>query len=337
MSWPLTLGSQALSAQLHRAGLSLRSDVQRHSLELTTGRAKEVSRHLRGDMGAFTALETRLTRISAQDMALRSASQLAGSVQMALGSIAETGATIRDRLLTVASAEPTPDALTRVGQSARAGLSTMISALSTQSAGRAVFSGTATDRGPLPDASVLMDAVVSHLAGATTAAEIVSRIDTFFDTAGGAFETLIYLGGPPGTGTAILPDTSVPALPTAADPAIRGALRGAVMAALLAEPSIVPDLAHRRELAIVATQRSSVDSERLIGLRAQVGDGEAALDVGRNRLSSERDALLQARDGLIGVDPYAAASRLEETRARLETLYAVTARVARLSLTEYLR
>jgi flagellar hook-associated protein 3 FlgL len=337
MSWPPTLGSQALSAQLHRTGLSLRADVQRHSLELVSGRVKDPAAHLRGDLGPLTAIETRLTRIAAQDSVLRSASHLSGSAQANLGTVVDTSATIRDRLLTVASSDASSDALTRVGQSARAGLSTMISALSAQTAGRSIFAGTATDRGPLPDAAVLMDAVVSHLAGAVTAADIAMGIATFFDTPGGPFETSIYLGAPPAPGLNFPPEVSVPALPTAADPAIRGALRGAVMGALLADAAIVPEIAHRRELAVLAMQQYPDDIESLIGLRASVGDGEAALHAGRNRLSSERDALLLARDGLIGVDPYAAASRLEETRARLEALYAITARVARLSLTEYVR
>jgi flagellar hook-associated protein 3 FlgL len=43
------------------------------------------------------------------------------------------------------------------------------------------------------------------------------------------------------------------------------------------------------------------------------------------------------RQSLIGADPYESATRLQETQARLEALYTITARTARLSLTEYLR
>jgi flagellar hook-associated protein 3 FlgL len=337
MPWPPTLGSQALPAQLQRAGLALRAEVQRHSVELTTGRVADPARHLRGDLGPLAAIETRLQRIGAHDGALRAAALTARTAQDALGQLADLGNSIRDRLLTVTSGEATPEALTRTGQGARAGLSAMISALSAQVAGRAVFSGTATDRGPLPDAATLMAAVGAHLAGATTAQDISLGLDDFFDSPGGAFDTLIYAGGPPISAGASDPDAGVIALPTAADPAIRGLLRGAVMAALLAEPAVVPDVAHRRDLARIAAERHGPDAERLVGLRAGLGTTEAALDDTRTRLSVERDTLVNARSGLIGVDPFAAASRLEETRARLEALYAVTARVARLSLTEYLR
>jgi flagellar hook-associated protein 3 FlgL len=43
-----------------------------------------------------------------------------------------------------------------------------------------------------------------------------------------------------------------------------------------------------------------------------------------------------ARVGLVSVDPYAATSALTATQSQLESLYAVTARVSRLSLANYL-
>jgi flagellar hook-associated protein 3 FlgL len=337
MPWPPTLGSQSLPAHLQRTGLALRADVQRHSLELTTGRVADVSRHLRGDLGPLAAIETRLQRIGAQDSALRSAAQLTQVAQAALGRLSELGGSIRDRLLTVASFDASPEALTRTGQAARAGLASMMSALSADVAGRTVFAGAATDRGPLPDAETLMAAVRAHLAGATNAQQVADGLDAFFELPMGAFDAVIYAGGSPVLPSADGLQNGAVALPTAADPAIRGMLRGAVMAALLAEPGTLPDLAHRRDLARIASERFPLDAERLVSLRAGLGTTEAAIDDARTRLSTERDTLSGDRNGLVGVDPYSAASRLEETRARLEALYAVTARVARLSLTEFLR
>jgi flagellar hook-associated protein 3 FlgL len=337
MPWPPTLGSQSLPAYLQRAGLALRADVQRHSLELTTGRVADASRHLRGDLGPLTAIETRLQRIGAQDSVLRSAAQVTQVAQSALGRLSELGGSIRDRLLSVASSEASPEALARTGQAARAGLASMISALSAEAAGRAVFSGTATDRGPLPDADALMTTVRAHLAGSANAQQVADGLNAFFDLPMGGFDALIYAGGPPALPPANGFQNGAAALPTAADPAIRGILRGAVMAAILAEPATLPDVAHRRDLARIASERYPVDAERLVSLRAGLGTSEAAIEDTRSRLSAERDTLLDNRNGLLGVDPYSAASRLEETRARLEALYAVTARVARLNLTEFLR
>lgn len=337
MTWPSTLGTQGLTARLSRAGTGLRLDLERHSLELATGRVAQPAAHLRGHVGPWVAVEARLGRIASQDMVVRAQAHLASSAQNALGRVSDAGADIRNRVMTVSSGEATPEALTRVGQAARSGLSEMISALSAQTAGRSVFAGTATDRGPLPDADVVMSAVTAHLASATTAQAVVTALDQFFDTPGGGFETAVYAGGPAAVGQPLPHQGATLSLPTAADPGIRAALRGAVLAAILAEPAILSDLAQRRELAGLATLRYPAEAEKLVSVRSTLGESEATFEAARTRLSSERDTLLQARSDLIGADPYAAASRLEETRARLEAVYAVTARVSRLSLTGYLR
>ena len=43
-----------------------------------------------------------------------------------------------------------------------------------------------------------------------------------------------------------------------------------------------------------------------------------------------------ARGGMVGVDGYDTATALQETQARLETLYTLTARLSRLKLADYL-
>lgn len=328
-----TIGSQALPAQLHRAGLLLRAEVQRHSLEMTTGRAADPARHLRGDLGALGVLETRLGRIAAQTPALASAALAAEAAQAGLQRLADRGGAIWNSLLTVTGGEPGADALTRAGQAARGGLEDMLSALAAQVAGRGIFSGVRSDHAPLADGATMMAGIAALVAGAGSAEEIVQRVDQAFDTPGGLFETLFYTGGDP---VALGPAGAAP-LPTAADPGVRGLLRHAVLGALLADTTAVPDLAIRRNLAALATERYPAEAERLVAVQARVGEAEAIIAGARSRLSAEQDALSRARGDLIGVDPYAAAGRLDEARARLEALYVVTARVARLSLTEYLR
>lgn len=337
MPLPPTLGSQALPFQLQRAGLQLRSDVQRNSLEMTTGRAADPARHLRGDLAALGSIEARLSRVGAQISGLNSAGLAAEAAQTGLKRLAERGGAIWTSLLTVTSGEPGADALTRTGQIARGGLEDMLSTLGMRVSGRAIFAGAHSDRAPLPDAATVMAEISALVAGAASADEIVLLVDQAFDTPGGIFETLFYSGGDPVPFAPAGPGTELAPLPTAADPAIRGMLRHAVLGALLADTATVPDLGMRRSLAALATERYPTEAERLVSLQARVGEIEGAVVAAQTRLSHEEDALVRARGDLIGVDPYLAASRLEEARARLEALYVVTARVARLNLTEYLR
>ncbi|MCB1391269.1 MAG: flagellar biosynthesis protein FlgL, partial [Rhodobacteraceae bacterium] len=109
---------------------------------------------------------------------------------------------------------------------------------------------------------------------------------------------------------------------------------------------VVSALAGDSALPLADTQRQALaraGAEALIGTapaiaeaQASLGETQARLDSTLTRLGGERDALVLARQSLIGADPYEAAGQLEVVQTRLETLYAVTARTAHLSLTEYL-
>ena len=72
-------------------------------------------------------------------------------------------------------------------------------------------------------------------------------------------------------------------------------------------------------------------------LARRIGTVEAQIEVARSRNSAEETSLDILRSEIGSVDPYEAGTRLETIRSQLESLYLVTARVARLSLAEYLR
>jgi len=75
----------------------------------------------------------------------------------------------------------------------------------------------------------------------------------------------------------------------------------------------------------------------LVQLRASVGSAEARVEEASARLSARETALEIARNDMSAADPYETASNLQEVQLQLETHYTLTARLSRLSLTEYLR
>ena len=77
-------------------------------------------------------------------------------------------------------------------------------------------------------------------------------------------------------------------------------------------------------------------SDGRIALAARIGTVEAQIEDASSRNSAEATALGILRSANGSVDPYEAATRLENARAQLESLYLVTARVSRLSLVEFL-
>lgn len=336
MTWA-SIGSLSLPFQMQRHGVALRTEMARHSGELTTGRVEAPQRHLRGDLVGLAAVEMRLTRIAAFDRVLAESATGFDSAQVALDRIFALGSGLSGQVMAAAFADSGVESYAAVGEAAFGTLEDMLSALSLRVAGRAVFSGAAADRPPLPPAHEIMAEIRAQATGLDSAAQIVTALETFFFAPGDGFETALYRGAPAAPGPAIDDGERAPPLPTAADPVIRRHLMAAAMAALLDEGVLGDNQPELRALALAAMNTAESNAEALIGLQAAAGSAQELFEQRRIRLSHEQDALVRARDALIGTDPFQAASLLEETRHRLDMLYAITARVSRLSLLEYLK
>ncbi len=132
----------------------------------------------------------------------------------------------------------------------------------------------------------------------------------------------------------IAPDETATTSANANEAAVRSLMSAYVMVADLGAQNLSPD-----------TFKTVIDNAvRLAGEAIQgVTTVQAALGIAQERIAGanermERQASVMADylDGLEGVDPFEAASRVTELTTRLETAYALTARLERLSLLNYL-
>ncbi|MFN4101309.1 MAG: flagellin [Pararhodobacter sp.] len=335
MTW-LTLGSLALPFQLNRGALTLRDDMTRLSVELTTGASAQPQRLLRGDLGPLTAVETRLSRLAAYTQTGKEAGSAADIAQSVLSRLADSGSNIASRMLLVSNDGIAPETLRSGANAARSALDDLSSALGQRVAGRAVFSGTQSDRPPLPDAETILATIVPSLAGLPSTDDIVAAVTSAFLDPGGLFETALYLGGPPADGAALDTRTNAPSLPTAADPGLRRLMAGLVISALAGSDAMPLSDKQRQAMARAGAEALMGSAPAMAEAQASLGETQAMLDATQTRLTGERDALVMARQSLIGADPYEAAGQLQVVQTRLEVLYAVTARTARMSLTGYL-
>lgn len=336
MSW-ISLGSLALPFQMQRNGVHLRNAMAQFSSEMTTGRVQAPQRHLRGDLGELSVIESRLSRINTYDLVIGQNETMLETAQTALGRVSALGSLLSNQVLTAVLADSGDQSYASVGASARVALGDMVSVLSTSVAGRTLFSGAAVDRAPLVSADEILSAVSAAVAGQTKAVDIADILESFFFDPGGSFETLIFQGAGISPGGAIDDFETGPTLPDAADPAIRRHLLATAMGALLDDQTLSLNRTETRALANQTMEMVESNGEAVTALQAGIGFGQELLEQRTQRLSFEKDALVLARNRLIGTDPFESASLLEETRHRLESLYAVTARVSRLSLLEYLR
>ena len=78
-------------------------------------------------------------------------------------------------------------------------------------------------------------------------------------------------------------------------------------------------------------------SNAVTGVQAKVGMSQQIVENAVARNSAERTALSIARGEILAADPYETASALTQTETSLQNLYALTARLSRLSLADYIR
>lgn len=330
----ISIGDASMTNILARQGAELRSQVQRASQEVASGKHADLAATLRGDVSPLLAIDASLSRLSAYASNTADAAFQTAAQQSAIAGLSELASGI-SMTLQGARNHSTPTQLDTLAADARGRLASAIGLLNTQAAGRAVFSGAATDTVPLGSVEDMLTALQTAAAGATTAGQVSAAINGWFaDPLGfGAF----YQGSTALSPAPIAAGETAELSTTAMDPALRDTLAGFSMAALLDRGVLAGNTEERGRLAQQAGQQLMTTEDARTTLRARIGTVEAQIEAARTRNSAEGTSLGILRSDLGSVDPYEAATRLQTIQSQLESLYLVTARVSRLSLAEYLR
>ncbi len=330
----ISLGDMAQSFLLRRQNVALRTDLQRLSLELTTGRVNDTAARVSGDLVPISGIDTTLARLKGYGAVASEAALFTGAMQTGLAVIDEIAADLSAALITAASSH-TPARVDAVAKQARQQFDTAVSVLNTRFGDRSIFAGTATGSAATTNADTMLSALDAAVAGAVSAADVESAVATWFDAPGG-FLALGYSGGGTLAALSIAPAEETVMDVTAAAPAIRAHLKALAMAAMLdrgvlsGQPDARQDLARRAGVGLLQSQTD------LAHLAARLGLVEAQIEAATARNSAETTALQIARADIVAADPFETATKLEETQAQLEKIYAITARMTRLSLMDYL-
>ena len=86
-----------------------------------------------------------------------------------------------------------------------------------------------------------------------------------------------------------------------------------------------------RAIKLVSESQLEIGTEQ-----ARIGSGQARLTSAVEALDARKTSLTSAINGMEAVDPYEAATRVNQLMTQLETSYAVTGRISRLSLLSYI-
>lgn len=330
-----SFGDLAQRLQLQRLGTGMRTDMKRLLREVTTGQVADPGTALRGDHARLSALDTARGRSQAHVQAAQELAGHLGLMQRTLDRVSEPLVDLSTTLLTASQTGDTVR-LSQAGRATRAAFDDTVAALNTQLAGRSLFAGARTDGPALADPDTLMDALVGSLDPTATPADMVAAVDAWF-AGGGGFDVGFLGTAAPEAPITLASGQQIRLDVTAEDPAFRGLLAGLALGALAQGDAPALDRATRQALAEASGLRLLAANAAVITVAETVGQAEARVEAARVAAETEGTALDVARAGLLDADPYAAAARLDELMAQLDTLYTVTARSSRLSLTEYLR
>lgn len=336
MSWT-TLGDAARFHMMQQDGSRLRHEVQRLSSELSSGRQADVGRALGGDFTvlADVARSLRLTETFSRSIA--EAGFAASARQTVLDRIASEVDDLGAHLMEALSAGSLTD-MVLAAADAPERVSQAVQALNTRLGDVSLFSGNAPDRPALISGADMLEALRPLVGAAATTADKIAVVETWFMAPGGGYETDAWQGGSGPAAPAVLGEgIQTQAAVSALDPALREVLAGLVLANFAAEAGTAADPEAARNLTAAAAGRLRSGQEALVGLRSDLGAAQARIEEARVATETARAGFEIEQARLLEADPYRTATDLQAAQARLETLYVLTARLSRLSLTEFLR
>ncbi|MFN3312037.1 MAG: flagellin [Hyphomonas sp.] len=323
----ITPSNSLVSALFSKNIADLRARGQIVAQEAVTGQYADLTKQLGGGVGKAMLAQKAVDDISAHRAQLDLRAGRLAVTQISLGKIHEGVEGLDVRMI---SALGMGDVTGRnlAARDAGIALQDTFAALNVRHVDRYLFSGEATATPPFGDPAGLLADIRAIASSAPDAAAFEAAIDAYFHAEDGPWQTAIYRG------TANAPDgESV----TATDPAITELISGLAILALSGSDEDLPLLRQSPALVESAAARLSSGRTALTALRSEVGVHEDRIARSREALDTEEVVLKTVFGSLAGRDQYEAASELKQIEASLEASYLLTARLANLSLLNFLR
>jgi flagellar hook-associated protein 3 FlgL len=351
-------------SRLGRRQGELKAALDRARTETTTGRTAD--RFDGGDARRLLALDASIAAAEARAPLIGLARSRAGAMQTALETAqAAAPREFATRLLGFVEAGDGASAA-RTARDAKTALGQVVAALNASVAGRAVFGGDGGD-GPTLDGA---DAILADVRRALDRTLLPgdpgpppapppsadAQLDHYFGVAASTvpapppdmtFDARIYGGGEGDAPPVELAEGDLLYYGVRADHAdLKALMRHLAVAVATAEATDATDLggapgddleALRIERWRGAAMGLLTADDRMTDLRAELGAAEARIDDAETWTRAQREALELTRSGIEAVDPYEAATRLQQLELQLRALYEVTARTSQLSLLNFLR
>lgn len=330
-----SIGDLAQSSLVRLQGTRLKSELLQLTEELSTGLVTDVGTHLRGDLGYYADVENNLRLLEGYDLAATEATQFADATQAVLDRVASRLSSSVDSTLPAAETA-FQDMRDHASTDARYDLEAVISSLNASSVGRSLFSGTATDTPPLISADTFLDTLKAALPPISDPATLAAEVANWFADPSG-FDAMAYNGSTTDLAPARIGENENVSMAVRADSdEIKAVLESLSLTALITDSDYGFDPAEQTEGFDTSSAMLLSAQARLTGLQADIGSAQERIEAATTRNAAARIGFETARSTLVGADPFETATRLDDVQFRLESLYAVTARMSSLTLLNYI-
>ena len=333
------IGDQARAFAMHASSTRIKTTLSILTGELASGEVADLGARLNGNTQGIVDIEAKLTRLNQLKTSATELATHTAGMNTALDSIREFSSSLVLNLVVEPLGESDSIVKARVAEVSGA-FDTAVARLNTSIGQRHLFSGINSDQPPLIPAKQILDELQALTAGMTTAADITASVSAWFDAAPGAggFLDVAYQGSLHATPTVQVGDASKITLDiTAGSEVIREQLKGLAMGALLARGVLDSDY---REKRAVLKAAGTVLMNNTSAFADEIG-GIGYIQQTIERAQTEGGASIAVyetmRNELRLADPYQTAAAITEAETQLDTLYAVTARLSKLKLVDYLR
>lgn len=334
-----SVGDQARAFALQIASRRLKLSLATLTKEMATGESADIASRLQGNTRVLSGIEMRIAAIGQFKRNAADASILSKGVQDLLEGIRNDTKSLGTDLISDPFLMENMEVGTRATQ-IRNAFESVIARLNGAVAGRFMMGGLATDVPPVAAASEILDRLSAATSGLSTAADVAQVVSDWFDAppgSGGYLDQAYFgtLGSP--QRIQIGEETTIALSTSAASPEIREVLKGLAMAALLDRGVLSTDVNQGATLLRAAGQTISEADRGLIGEVGRVGLTQQFTDQASRTNDAALSVLSLTRNEMRSVDPFETTAALTEVESQLEALYAVTARLSKLKLVEFLR
>ncbi len=323
-------GLQTRQAQLKRSVSAL-------SQQLTTGLTSDPASHLGVSMREVASLQSETQRLSAFRQIGTEVAVKAETIQFVLGDIQDATSDLSSLFLR-SDIQQSSDARQAISNSSGHVFEMIVDRLNTRHAETSIFAGTATDQPALANSETIYATARSAVSGAVTATDILNALDTWFDTPAGGFETTAFLGAQTSVRRVALNDAESVSMAIRADDAVfRDAMKSTLAAKLAMDDTLSLDASTQAALLQSSRDQLLQLQSNLSSIRAEVGATQEKISNVNARNAARMSEVAVTLSDILAVDPYEIATRLEQSQAQMEALFAVSARSRNLRLVDFLR